>query len=251
MINTANPNLARTALLLNRAVAIDSAAAPRVALVCRACEALGVLASHAAWADSTTLAERTVRRWIALQPANYAGWVSLTDLALALGHEREAVRADHVADSLGRPVGSPSLRDMSWQLRADKLDLVDARCRRELPTAPAAVFGELRWWCTIALRMQGRYYREALRLARAGVIPGAATARPEIGVEPIQSAGLDFEMYRPLAAGFQFRRFAEEARSQSLPGAGGPPDGVEPDVGGDRTRHQPRHRRGTSACGFG
>ena len=216
VISTANPNLARTAQLLNRAVAIDSAAAPRVALVCRACEALGVLASHAAWADSTTLAERTVRRWIALQPANYAGWVSLTDLALALGHEREAVRADHVADSLGRPPGSPSLGEMSWQLRADKLDLVDARCRRELPTAPAAVFGELRWWCTIALRMQGRY-REALRLARAGVIPGAATARSEFGVEPIQSAWLDFEMYRPLAAGLQFRRFAAEAQNQSLP----------------------------------
>ena len=215
VINTANPNLTRTAYLLNRAAAIDSAAAPRVALVCRACEALSALASQYAWADSTTMAQRTIQRWIALQPASSAGWVSLTDLALALGRESEAVRADHLADSLGRPAGNPSLKDISWQLRADKLDLVDARCRRDLPTAPAPVFDGLRWWCTIGLRMQGRY-REALRLARAGVIPGAAIPRSEMGVEPIQSAWLDFEMNRPLAAGLQFRRFAAEARNSNL-----------------------------------
>ena len=217
VISFAGPNLTRTAFLLNRAVAIDSvAAAPRVALACRACEAFQALVSVYHWADSTQLMERTIQRWLAVTPASAPAWLTLADLNLALGREGEAARAARVADSIGRPAGSPSPGDLGWQLRADQLELVDNRCRRELPSATAAAFGELRWWCTIALRMQGQY-RAALRLARDGVIPGAAAARSEMGIEPVQSAWLDFEMGRPLAAALQFRRFAAEAQSLQEP----------------------------------
>ncbi len=215
VINAANPDLARTAPLLNRAVALDSAAGSRTALICRACEALGVLVSHYVWADSTAMAEQTIRRWIGLQPSNHAGWVALADLNLAQGREAEAARALRTADSLGRPAGGPSPEDFSWQLRGDKLDVVMARCNRDLPGAAAEAFREMRWWCTIALRMQGRY-RDALRLARAGTVPGAPKPRSEMGIEPIQAAWLDFEMGRPLAAGLQFRRFAAEAETRNL-----------------------------------
>ena len=216
VLHAATPNLARTAPLLNRAVAIDSATGPRSALVCRACEALAALVSHAVWADSTALAEQTIRRWTGLQPAGHASWVALADLKLAQGREAEAARALRTADSLGRPAGGPSPEDFSWQLRSDRPEAVTARCSRDLPDALAEVFREMRWWCTIGLRMQGRY-REALRLARAGIVPGAPKPRSEMGIEPIQAAWLDFEMGRPLAAGLQFRRFAAEGETRNLP----------------------------------
>ncbi|MEO8451359.1 MAG: hypothetical protein ABI647_16310, partial [Gemmatimonadota bacterium] len=209
VFGTSGPDLGRVAFLLNRAVAVDSAAGPERALVCRSCEALQTLTTQYRWADSTTLAERTVRRWIALQPSNSAGWIALADLDVALGRTADAVRAARVADSLGGP-GSHDLDALSAALRQDKLDDVDARCRRDLASASAAEFAEIRWWCVIGLRMQGRY-RAALSLAREGLMAGSPKPRPGAGAEPIQSAWLDYEMGRPLAAAFQFRRFAADA----------------------------------------
>src|SRR6185503_3108667 len=64
------PKLDGAVRLLERAIALDSAAGSGrgEATLCRLCDAFGVLTSRYDWADSVDAAQRTLRRWHALQP---------------------------------------------------------------------------------------------------------------------------------------------------------------------------------------
>ncbi|HYD55186.1 MAG TPA: BTAD domain-containing putative transcriptional regulator, partial [Gemmatimonadaceae bacterium] len=191
--------LPRSTSLLERAIAIDSATGAAPAAVCRLCDALDRLASTYAWADSTGATERTLRRWMRLRPADAAPWARLGDHLIALGRREEAEQAQRRHLELGGVAGDARLLELTWSLRTDDLAEADARCRDGLASASDDAFGTWRWYCTIALRNEGRL-RDALRLNADGRIPGRDPVRRGVSPDPLLGAIIDFESGRPLLA---------------------------------------------------
>ncbi len=197
------PELPRAVDLLNRAIAIDSIAAVGPTGVCRLCDALLILGDRFAWADSMADAERTWRRWIALRPEDMTPWRHLADLLLAVGRQHEADEAMRRFVALGGARGGTA--DLvTWALQSDDVDRANALCEVALTTSNPDEFPENRWYCAIALRMQGRY-REALLLVREGRVPHSTIVHRGFPPEPYQSAILDMEMGRALSAADEFR----------------------------------------------
>lgn len=193
----ATNDLSRSVALLNRSIALDSAAGISPSLVCRICEAFNLLAARYEWADSAAAAERALKRWTVLRPEDSAPWLQLADHLVGVGKRAAAMLAQQRGESLGGK--SSPLRELIWDLRTDNVDAVGQQCRVGLAGGNAEQYGTYRWYCVIGLRMQGRY-RDALQLARDGQIPEAGTIRRGIPPDPVHSAILDLEMGRPLVA---------------------------------------------------
>ena len=201
------PDLERTTELLNRAIALDSAAGIRPLAVCRLCEALRLLAGRFTWADSSDAVERTIRRWSTLRPSDYTPWSVLADHLSSLGHRTEAKAARARAEALGGLPRDPVETNLIWNLRADDVGAAWSECRVRLASTDANDFGMFRWLCTITLRIQGRY-REALALAREGSPSGSGRARPAAPSDQIHVAVLEAETGQPLIAANAFAAFA-------------------------------------------
>jgi DNA-binding SARP family transcriptional activator len=211
------PDLAEAAALLGRAIALDSASAAAAA-PCRRCEALHLLASRYWEADSLDAAERTVARWSAMRPADARPWWLRSELRLARGQRQASDDAWRRYQTLGGPVDDADLARLVRSLLADDVDAARAQCDAALAVRDTAVFQRYRWYCAIALRMQGRY-RDALALVREGRAPGSALARRDLAVDPHLAALLDLEMGRPLLAADEFRALARAAAdSPAAPG---------------------------------
>ncbi|MBC7791120.1 MAG: hypothetical protein H7Z74_14330 [Anaerolineae bacterium] len=189
----------RSIALLNRAIAIDSAAGvvAGAATECRLCDALSTLSGWYISADSVIATERTVRRWMRLRPRDSHPWVMLADHFVSLGRRPEAEAALRRAQSLGASAGNDAQRRLTWNIRSDDVTGANEICRTELAVSEGELLTQFRWFCTIALRMQGRY-REALELA---------TRSPP---DRVHSAILDLELGRPMAAATQFARIARD-----------------------------------------
>ena len=203
-------DLKRGLALLNRSIALDSAAGTQPNAVCRMCEAFHKLAARYDWADSAAAVEKTIRRWSYLRPADYAPWALLAEYLVGIGRRADADNALRRADSLGAPRRDPRELRLVWSLRSDDLQAASELCR----TGLLEDFSTYRWMCTIALRLQGRH-REALSLVRERRAPGSTLMHRGLPLDRVHAAILDMEMGRPSAAADQFLRLAKEAQSQS------------------------------------
>jgi hypothetical protein len=88
-------------------------------------------------------------------------------------------------------------------LRLDDFDAPDAACEYGLVTPDTVVLRQYRWFCSLALRIQGRY-REALALAREGRVPKSKIIRRGLPPDQYLNAILDMEAGRPLVAADEF-----------------------------------------------
>lgn len=202
-------DLKRVVALLNRSIALDSAAGIQPNAVCRMCEAFHRLAERYDWADSVVAVEKTIRRWSSLRPADYAAWAQLAEFLVGIGRRADAENAMRRADSLGAPQRDPRELRLVWSLRSDDLPAANESCRTGLVEA----FGRYRWMCTIALRMQGRH-REAALLVRERRNPETGAVHRALPVDRVHSAILDMETGRPSVAADQLLRLAKEVESQ-------------------------------------
>jgi DNA-binding SARP family transcriptional activator len=202
--------LPRAVALLDRAIALDSAAAKETNAICRACDAFNALAGRYNWADSSEGVEETLDRWSALRPADPQPWMVRADYLIGLGRRRDAGAAQRRADSLGATRGDTIEVSIIRTLRTDDLDSATTLCSRALSVADADKFLQYRWLCTIGLRMQGRY-RDALRLSQESRIPGSETVRRGVAPDRVHGAILDMEMGRPEAAANEFATMAADA----------------------------------------
>lgn len=207
-------DFARAVILLNRSIALDSAAGVGPTAVCRLCDALNALMARYAAADSVAAALRTLDRWSRIRPADHKPWMLRADYLVGVAPRAAADAALRRADSLGAPTGDRPLQQLAWNLRADDLGRADEICRRALASADLEEFSRYRGLCTIALRMAGRD-REALALAIEARAPGATSPRRGAGADRHHAAILDMEMGRPLAAAARFAAMANEAAEAS------------------------------------
>jgi TolB-like protein len=195
-------DLPRAVALLNRSIALDSAAGIAPSAVCRLCDALRLLAARYDWADSGAAAERTFKRWTALRADDNAPWLQLADHLVSMGRRADAIAAQQRGEALGGK--EDPYRQLSWDLRSDDVEAAGELCRTELTSATGNEYLTYRWYCTIALRMRGRY-RDALRLVREGHVPDAGPMRRGFPADSVHSAILDMELDRPLVAAAEFK----------------------------------------------
>jgi DNA-binding SARP family transcriptional activator/TolB-like protein len=200
-------DLGRAIQLLDRAIAIDSAASPRSLAFCRVCEALSQLNTRYEWADSAAAVERTLQRWRTLRPNDATPWALLADWLIGFGRREEAETARRRYESLGG-TRAGQLGNLVRSLRLDDLDAADRACNAGLASAERDEFTRYRWYCVIALRMEGRY-REALALARNGRVPQSRIVRHGFTPDAYELAILQMEMGQPLAAGNLFHDMAK------------------------------------------
>lgn len=210
-------DLGRAIDLLDRAIAIDSAASPRSTALCRMCDALSHLSTRYRWADSSAAVERTLHRWRTLRPADATPWGLLADWLVGFGRRSEAEAALRRFEELGGTRTDVQIAALVRSLRLDDLDAADRSCEAGLAAADSAEFVRYRWYCVIALRMEGRY-REALALARDGRAPNSRTARRDQTPDAYQMAILQMETGAALAAADAFRAIGEANTTQPLEG---------------------------------
>lgn len=207
------PDLARATMLANRSIALDSAAGVLPGAICRLCEALSLLSHRYNWADSLDANERTLRRWIALRPADGPPWLALSQLLTGVGRRTEAQSAARKAADLSVR-GAATFWDIDSDIRSDDFDAVDAQCATGLASADLSEYGRHRWACTIAMRMEGRY-REAMALHRDGRVPGSGRIRRDLPAD-VSLAILEMEAGSPIVAADSFmamaRRWAANKR---------------------------------------
>ena len=197
------PELPRAVQLLNRSIELDSAANPGASSVCRLCDALSLLTSRYEWADSVDAVARTLRRWHAMRPDDASPWVVEADWLVGLGRRADAEAAERRFEASGGKSANVHLTNLVTNLRLDALDEANRACDQGLSSNDNAEFIQYRWFCIIALRMQGRY-REAVALARDGRVPKSTVVHRGVTPEQYESAILDMETGRALTAAEEF-----------------------------------------------
>ena len=157
----------RAFALLNRAIALDSAAGAERSAYCRLCEAFSLLVFRYLSVDSLEAAEQAARRWMSFRPKDYQPWLVVAEVQLAAGNRAEAEAAQTRAMALGAPPPDEGFRRLVWSLRTDDLQTANEECRTGLARAAGDLLTDYRWYCTISLRAQGRF-RDGLQLLRSG-----------------------------------------------------------------------------------
>jgi hypothetical protein len=212
------PDLPRAVVLLDRAIAIDSTAGSSAEKggPCRLCDAFSMLTTRYEWADSVDAVQRTLRRWRSMRPNDTQPWVLLFDWLVSLGRRAEAEEALRQYDALGGHFANVHFTNLVTSLRLDDLEAGDRACADALATTDGAARGQFRWYCVIALRMEGRY-RDALALARDGRVPWPGASRKPMTPDPHEVASVELEGGAPLAAADEFYRLyaaSDSARMQ-------------------------------------
>ena len=195
-------DLARAIRLINRSIALDSAAGTSLSANCRLCSAFAELVQRYAWADSTDMVEKTVRRWMRLRPDDAAPWSALAEYYVTVGRMGDAAVAAKRYEAIGGLRGDHAEGKLVWTLRADDVDGALGQCPSLLIHADQDEFPKYRWLCTIALRMAGRF-SDAMALLQKGKIPGSAVVRSGARDE-YQIPIVDWESGKPLAAAPKF-----------------------------------------------
>ena len=208
---------ARAVDLLNRAIALDSVASRGSAqTLCHLCEALNELTGRYEWLDSGAAVRRTLQRWHALRPNDATPWAVEADWLIGLGRRAEAEAAIRRYETLGGTRGNVHLDALVQSLRLDELSTTDAACEIGLASPDTSELRQYRWFCSLALRMQGRY-REAVALAREGRIPKSHVVTRHMPPDEYLDATLDMESGRPLVAADEFaaiRRPGDDPRDK-------------------------------------
>ena len=210
------PRLERAVALLERAIKLDSAAGSGrgEAALCRICDAFSVLTSRYDWADSGKAAERTIRRWRTLQPNDPRPVLLLAEHFITLGQREEAEAALREYDTMGGRFTNVHFTSLITDVRLDDLDGVGRKCSEGLAEGKDDTRAQYRWYCVIALRMQGRL-RDARALAD-GRSPWSAKQRP-LPPDPYEQASVDLDAGAPLAAAKQFRAILASEDTTRMP----------------------------------
>jgi len=197
-------DLSRAVELLDRAIALDSAASPSASALCRLCDALATLTARYRWADSSEAALRTIRRWNALRPNDATPWMTLADFHTGFGRSAEAQNAWRRFEALGGRLPTSQVNSIVESLRFDDLEAADRACDAGLASADSGQFVQYRWYCAIALRMAGRY-REARALLREGRVPRSNIVKRGIPTDAYMAGIVDMEMGLGRDAADEFR----------------------------------------------
>ncbi len=206
------------AALFERAFALDSVTGAAALQGGRIGDALNGLYHTYLLADSSVAAERTLRRWSAVQPGSAVPWFHLSHLMERTGRSREADAAYARNDELAvTPVNLVQVGIWKGINRGDP-DLLLQSCRFGLSSArDEEQYSDYRWRCLLAYRHLGRL-REALALtsARRVVTESGTSGAFFIAEEGINRLILDFTMGRPAIAGRGFLQAAgiEAAKSE-------------------------------------
>jgi DNA-binding SARP family transcriptional activator/TolB-like protein len=187
--------------LLNRAVAIDSAAGLRVGAVCRLCSSFETMERNYLWLDSLPSAERTLVRWQRLTPNDLVLWSRWGDYLLRTKGWSASQPAYRRADSLRGESFPPPWEMVVRLMIAEEYGQAERQCGTG-GAQPVTVRAQLRWYCTILLRTLGRR-RAAVRLNRSGLW-GDEPIYAGLPVDDISAAILAFDTGDPrrAAAGF-------------------------------------------------
>jgi hypothetical protein len=213
-------DVAKSVELLNRSIAIDSAAGPTDSPLCRICSALNALAGRYQWVDSTAAVERTVARWHRLRPKDPHAFAILADLYAGLGRRADVAAAQRQFEELGGAAARTFLTTLIDDMRFDEFDAINKNCGAGLASSDSTSFMRFRWYCVIGLRMQGRY-REARALLREGRVPRSNVIR--MGPKDVyNNALLDMEMGNGRAAADGFRDIARLYGDSGFTGSGIP-----------------------------
>ena len=217
------PELSRAVRLLNESIALDSLAGAGDGAICRLCDAFTLLSYRYAWADSDAAFRRTIDRWRALRPNDAQPWAILSDWLVAFGRRAAADTARRRFVALGG-TGGTHLDSLIRELRLDEFEQLDAACAKGLTNADVEQFKQYRWYCTIGLRMEGRF-REAWQLQTDGRIPRSRVVRRLDESDPYNRAILDFETGRANAAAREFLALGRRLRDEVRYGAKNPRHG--------------------------
>ena len=201
-----------------RAFTLDSIAGPAALRGARVSEALH--GQHDAYmvADSSIAAERTLRRWMALQPENSVPLFHLSGLLERLGRVDEADAAYARNDQLA-VVKNNLVQTGVWKgINRGDPELLLQSCRFGLSSVQDVVqFTDYRWRCLLAYRHLGRL-REALDLTRPRRLsPGQGSSGGiSVGEEGLNRILLDWIMERPGVAARGFLEVARDQKSGSI-----------------------------------
>jgi DNA-binding SARP family transcriptional activator len=149
---------------LERAIAMDSLSLQGSRSECTACEAFtGLLAAYQL-ADSLPRAERTVRRWLKLQPQSGIAYAALVEILMRQGRIDEAIDAWRARARLapGYEVGEDVVARVSIQ--GGRYAEADELMRSVVATGTPARRVEGYWLLGLSARYQGRL-RDALQYA--------------------------------------------------------------------------------------
>jgi DNA-binding SARP family transcriptional activator/TolB-like protein len=186
--------------ILERAIAIDSAAPPNPRAPCRLCAALSSLSTALRWADSGEAAERALRRWIAFRPQDAIPVRELAMQQFYLGrYEAGAALVGQLAKLPAEAITWTVSPIFYGRLLTGRLDEADAECAVRLRQEDPRILGEYGWLCAILWRYQGRY-RDAAALVISGRLPGGAQLQQVRRGDLLSEAVLDLDTNRPLLA---------------------------------------------------
>ena len=107
-------------------------------------------------------------------------------------------------EALGGTRGNVHLDALIQSLRLDDFDAPNPACESGLATPDTTeLLRQYRWFCGLALRIQGRY-REALALVKEGRVPRSKIVRRGLPRDEYLEAIIDMEAGRPLVAADEF-----------------------------------------------
>jgi DNA-binding SARP family transcriptional activator/TolB-like protein len=153
---------------VERAIALDSAAEPNGAPICRVCEDLYQLADVYLWWDSLPAVVRTAERFRALRPSASQPFFFLSLVGQRLGDSAVAYDNFLRLESLG---GTTHTYKIHVDLALEAYDRAEQELLPLLASSYPGDYAESAWNYLIALRNQGRL-RDALEFQRTGVVPG-------------------------------------------------------------------------------
>jgi DNA-binding SARP family transcriptional activator len=201
-----------------RALTLDSLSGPAALRGARVAEALTGLQDAYAVADSSRARERTLRRWMTLQPENATPLFYLSGLLERLGQVEDADWAYARYEEMSL-VKTSLVQAAVWKaINRGDADLLLQTCRAGLSSVSDVVqFTDFRWRCLLAYRHLGRL-REARELTRprrltAGQGKGNGVS---VGVEGLNQVLLDWMTGRPGVAARGFLEIAANQRSASI-----------------------------------
>ena len=201
-----------------RAVTLDSMTGPAALRSARVAEALKSLHDAYLVADSSLAAERTLRRWMLLQPENATPLFHLSGLLERHGRVNDADWAYARYDELSL-VMTNLVQVGVWKgINRGDPQLLLQSCRLGLFNAQDMVqFTDFRWRCLLAYRHLGRL-REALELTRPRRLTAGQgnSGGVSVGVEGLNRVLLDWMMGRPRAAAGGFLEIAGDQKSGSI-----------------------------------
>ena len=178
---------------LQHAIAMDSLSLNGGRAMCSACEAFRWLLSAYLLADSLTLAERDVRRWLKLQPRSGMVYPSLVNVLLAQGRTDEAIAAwrERSAMAPGRETDADIIPRI--KIYAGAFDEADALMRGVAANGNPLRRLDAYWLLALSERYQGRLSaalvdaREQQRIAREvrpdAVPPAGGIAEAQVLLE--------------------------------------------------------------------